>query len=153
MNFLTKRHTAASMWYPRGPFLPDERSAGLPGEATPMHIPDGMLESSVAMATSVIGAGGLFVALRQLERQLGERTTVLMGTMSAFLFAAQMVNFPAGPGVSGHLIGGVLASVLLGPWAGAVVIAAVLLVQCFLFADGGFTALGANFVNMGLLGA
>jgi cobalt/nickel transport system permease protein len=123
------------------------------GGAESMHIPDGMLDSSVAIATGVAGAGGLLVALRQLERRLGERTTVLMGTMSAFVFAAQMVNFPAGPGVSGHLLGGVLAAVLLGPWAGAVVIAAVLLVQCFLFADGGFTALGANFVNMGLIGA
>jgi len=118
-----------------------------------MHIPDGPLDSSVAIATGLIGAGGLLFALRQLERRLGERTTVLMGTMSAFIFAAQMVNFPAGPGVSGHLLGGVLASVLLGPWAGAVVIAAVLLVQCFLFADGGVTALGANFVNMGLIGS
>ncbi|MFI5459580.1 MAG: energy-coupling factor ABC transporter permease [Isosphaerales bacterium] len=118
-----------------------------------MHIPDGPLDSSVAIVTGMIGAGGLVFALRQLERRLGERTTVLMGTMSAFVFAAQMVNFPAGPGVSGHLLGGVLASVLLGPWAGAVVIAAVLLVQCFLFADGGVTALGANFVNMGLIGA
>ena len=80
--------------------------------------------------------------LRELERQLGERTTVLMGTMAAFVFAAQMVNFPVGPVVSGHLLGGALASVLLGPWAGAVVIAAVLLVQCFMFADGGVTALG-----------
>jgi cobalt/nickel transport system permease protein len=78
---------------------------------------------------------------------------VLMGTMAAFIFAAQMVNFPVGPWVSGHLLGGVLASVLLGPWAGAVVIAAVLLVQCLMFADGGVTALGANFVNMGLIGS
>jgi cobalt/nickel transport system permease protein len=76
-----------------------------------------------------------------------------MGMMSAFVFAAQMVNFPVGPGVSGHLLGGVLASVMLGPWAGAVVIAAVLIVQCFLFGDGGVTALGANFLNMGLIGA
>jgi cobalt/nickel transport system permease protein len=73
--------------------------------------------------------------------------------MAAFVFAGQMVNFPVAPGVSGHLLGGVLASVMLGPWAGAVVIAAVLLVQCFLFGDGGVTAIGANFVNMGLVGA
>jgi cobalt/nickel transport system permease protein len=118
-----------------------------------MHIPDMVLDPKVAGATTVIGAAGLMVALRKLERQLGERTTVMMGTMSAFLFAAQMVNFPVGPSVSGHLLGGVLASVLLGPWAGAVVIAAVLLVQCFLFADGGVTALGANFINMGLFGS
>jgi len=118
-----------------------------------MHVPDAMLDPTVALVTGLVGAGGLMLALRRLERRLGERTTVLMGTMSAFVFAAQMVNFPVGLGVSGHLLGGVLASVLLGPWAGAVVIAAVLLVQCFLFADGGVTALGANFVNMGLVGA
>jgi cobalt/nickel transport system permease protein len=95
----------------------------------------------------------MFVGLRTLERELGERTTVLMGTMAAFVFAAQMVNFPVGPGVSGHLLGGVLAAVMLGPWAGAVVLGAVLLVQCLIFQDGGLTALGANFVNMGLIGA
>ncbi len=77
-----------------------------------------------------------------------------MGTMAAFVFAAQMVNFPVGPlPISGHLIGGVLAAVMLGPWAGAGVIAAVLIVQCLLFADGGPRALGANFVNMGLIGS
>jgi cobalt/nickel transport system permease protein len=118
-----------------------------------MHIPDTLLDPRVAVATGLVGAGGLFVVLRQVDRRLGERTPVLMGTMAAFVFAAQMVNFPVGPGVSGHLLGGVLASVLLGPWTGAVVIAAVLLVQCFLFADGGVTALGANFINMGLIGA
>ena len=107
----------------------------------------------MAAVTGLVGAGGLLYCLRKTERHLGEQTTVLMGTMSAFVFAAQMVNFPVAPGVSGHLLGGVLASVLLGPWAAAVVIAAVLLVQCFLFQDGGVTALGANFVNMGLVGA
>jgi cobalt/nickel transport system permease protein len=118
-----------------------------------MHIPDMVLDPKIAAATSVAGAAGLTFALWKLERRLGEQTTVMMGTMSAFVFAAQMVNFPVGPGVSGHLLGGVLASVLLGPWAGAVVIAAVLFVQCFFFADGGLTALGANFLNMGLVGA
>ncbi len=118
-----------------------------------MHIPDGLLDPKVAVAAGFVGAAGLLYAVRKLERQLGDRTTVLMGTMSAFVFAAQMVNFPVGPGVTGHLLGGVLSSVLLGPWAGSVVIAAVLIVQCFLFNDGGLTALGANFVNMGLIGA
>jgi cobalt/nickel transport system permease protein len=118
-----------------------------------MHIPDMVLDPKIAAATSVAGAAGLVFALGKLQRQLGDRTTVMMGTMAAFVFAAQMVNFPVGPGVSGHLLGGVLASVMLGPWAGAVVIAAVLFVQCFLFADGGVTALGANFLNMGLVGS
>ncbi len=118
-----------------------------------MHIPDSVLDTKVIVTTAVVGAAGLAMAVRKIERRLGERTTVLMGTMAAFIFAGQMVNFPAGPGVSGHLLGGVLAAVLLGPWAGAVVIGAVLLVQSLMFADGGVTALGANFVNMGLIGA
>ena len=118
-----------------------------------MHIPDAVLTPSVIAITSAVGAVGLGYALRTVEQQLKDRTTSLMGMMSAFIFAAQMVNFPVGPGVSGHLLGGVLASVMLGPWAGAVVIAAVLMVQCFLFGDGGVTALGANFLNMGLIGA
>ncbi len=118
-----------------------------------MHIPDAVLDPKVVAATGLLGAAGLSYALRKLARQHGEQTTVFLGTMAAFVFAGQMVNFPVGPGVSGHLLGGVLASVLLGPWGGAVVIAAVLLVQCFLFGDGGVTALGANFINMGLIGA
>jgi cobalt/nickel transport system permease protein len=124
-----------------------------PGAVKNMHIPDTALDAKVIVTTLAIGAAGLALAVRRLERRLGERTTVLMGTMAAFVFAAQMVTFPVGPMVSGHLLGGVLAAVLLGPWAGAVVIAAVLLVQCFMFADGGASALGANFVNMGLIGA
>jgi cobalt/nickel transport system permease protein len=118
-----------------------------------MHIPDAVLDPRVAVLTGVMGAAGLAYGLKAVEGQLRERTTSLMGMMSAFIFAAQMVNFPVGPGVSGHLLGGVLAGVMLGPWAGAVVIAAVLIVQCFLFGDGGLTALGANFVNMGLIGS
>ena len=118
-----------------------------------MHIPDAVLDPRVAALTGVVGAAGLGYGLKAVEGQLKERTTSLMGMMAAFIFAAQMVNFPVGPGVSGHLLGGVLAAVMLGPWAGAVVIAAVLIVQCFLFGDGGLTALGANFVNMGLIGS
>jgi cobalt/nickel transport system permease protein len=118
-----------------------------------MHIPDALLSAPVAAASAVVAAGALAYGLKTLEKELRERTTVLMGVMSAFVFAAQMVNFPVGPGVSGHLLGGVLAAVMLGPWAGAVVIAAVLIVQCFAFGDGGLTALGANFINMGLIGS
>src|SRR4051794_14100737 len=118
-----------------------------------MHIPDAVLDPRVAAATAVLAAAGFVVGLRKLEGRLGDRTTVLTGMMAAFVFAAQMVKFPVGLGVAGHLMGGTLAAVLLGPWAGAVVIGAVLLVQCLLFGDGGLTALGANFVNMGLIGA
>ena len=119
-----------------------------------MHIPDAVLDPTVAAVTGVLGAAGLLYGLRRLESRLGERSTVLMGTMAAFVFAAQMVNFPVGPlPISGHLLGGVLSAVMLGPWAGAVVLGAVLIVQCLLFGDGGLTALGANFVNMGLIGS
>ena len=118
-----------------------------------MHIPDAVLSPSVAAATGIVGAAGFAYGLRRLERESGEKTVVLMGMMAAFLFAAQMVNFPVFPGVSGHLLGGLLASVLLGPWAGACSVGAVLIVQCLVFSDGGLTALGANFLNMGLIGA
>lgn len=118
-----------------------------------MHIPDVLLGGGAAVATAAIGAAGLGYALRRVDERHGPRTTSLMGMTAAFVFAAQMVNFPVGPGVTGHLMGGVLSAVLLGPWAGSVVIAAVLIVQCFLFQDGGVTALGANFVNMGLIGS
>jgi cobalt/nickel transport system permease protein len=112
-----------------------------------------MLDAPVAAATGLVGIAGVMYAAHQMVKRHADRTTALMGTMAAFIFAAQMVNFPVLLGVSGHLVGGVLAAVLLGPWAGALVIAAVLIVQCFLFADGGLTVLGANFVNMGLIGS
>jgi cobalt/nickel transport system permease protein len=119
-----------------------------------MHIPDAVLSPAVAATASVVGAGGLMVCLWKLRDQLADRTSVFMGTMAAFVFAAQMVNFPLFPlPISGHLLGGVLSAVLLGPWAGAVVIAVVLMIQCLVFGDGGVTALGANFINMGLVGA
>jgi cobalt/nickel transport system permease protein len=119
-----------------------------------MHIPYDVLSGPVEITTGVIGAAALLVGLRKLEPRLRDRTPVLMGMMSAVVFAAQMINFPLGPlPISGHLLGGVLAAVVLGPWAGALVIGVVLLVQCLLFGDGALTALGANFVNMGLIGA
>src|SRR3954467_12399268 len=154
MKFLTKRHTRDTMRGPwSGPSIEVESSPRRVARSS-MHIPDAVLDPRVAAATGGLAAAGLLVGLRKLERLLGERTTVLMGTMSAFVFAAQMVNFPMFPlPISGHLLGGVLSAVLLGPWAGAVVIATVLIVQCLLFGDGGVTTLGANFVNMGLIGA
>ncbi|HEV3121383.1 MAG TPA: energy-coupling factor ABC transporter permease [Isosphaeraceae bacterium] len=119
-----------------------------------MHIPDAVLSAPVAVGCGAIAVVAMGLGMRRLERSLRDRTAVLMGTMSAFVFAAQMVNFPLGPlPISGHLLGGVLSAVLLGPWAGAGVIGAVLLVQCLLFGDGGLTALGANFINMGLIGS
>ncbi len=98
MNFLTKRHTTGRMLFPGKTKKAEE--AGQQGpvrEGRSMHIPDMVLDSKIAVVTSVVGAAGLILALRKLERQLGDRTTVMMGTMSAFVFAAQMVNFPVGP--------------------------------------------------------
>jgi cobalt/nickel transport system permease protein len=120
-----------------------------------MHIPDAVLEDpKVLLSTGILAACGLSYSLNRLKHQLRDRTTVLMGIMSACVFAAQMVKFPLWPApVAGHLLGGVLAAVLLGPWAGACVIATVLIVQCLLCGDGGLLALGANFVNMGVIGS
>jgi cobalt/nickel transport system permease protein len=118
-----------------------------------MHIPDGFLDTKTVVATSVLAGVALGTSLRTLNRSLPRRDVPLMGLASAFVFAAQMINFPVAGGTSGHLMGGVLAAVLLGPAAGIVVISAVLIVQCFLFADGGILALGANILNMGVIGS
>lgn len=118
-----------------------------------MHIPDGFLDARTAVATGVLAAAGLGIALRQARLHLPPRRVPLLGVTAAFVFAAQMVNFPVLGGTSGHLIGAVLAAVLLGPSAGVVVISSVLIVQCLMFADGGLSALGANILNMGVLGA
>jgi cobalt/nickel transport system permease protein len=118
-----------------------------------VHIPDGFLDAKTAAATGVLAAGGVGVALRQVRRQLPRRKVPLLGLAAAFVFAAQMLNFPVAGGTSGHLIGGVLTAVLLGPSAAVVVLASVLIVQCLLFADGGVTALGANIFNMALVGS
>jgi len=96
--------------------------------------------------------GGLGLCVKKTKEFLKDRMVPLMGVMSAFIFAAQMLNFPVIGGTSGHLLGGVLAAALLGPWAGAIVIACVLMVQCLIFQDGGLTALGANIFNMAIVG-
>jgi len=118
-----------------------------------MHIPDGFLSSGTAVASGVISAGAIGIALRQTRRHLPPRKVPLMGLAAAFVFAAQMLNFPVAGGTSGHMIGGVLCSVLLGPSAAILVIGCVLFVQCFVFADGGVLALGANIFNMAVVGA
>jgi cobalt/nickel transport system permease protein len=118
-----------------------------------MHIPDGFLDSKTAIATGFLAAAGLGIALRQTRAHLPQRRVPLLGLAAAFVFAAQMINFPVAGGTSGHLIGAVLAAVLLGPSAAVIVISAVLIVQCLMFADGGLSALGANIFNMGVLGA
>ncbi len=118
-----------------------------------MHIPDGFLDAKTASATAALSIAGLGVALKQLRFRLPARRVPLLGLAAAFVFAAQMLNFPVAGGTSGHLIGGVLTSVLLGPSAAVVVLSAVLIVQCFLFADGGVLALGANIFNMAIVGS
>lgn len=117
-----------------------------------MHIPDGFLDAKTALATTALAATGVGVALAQARRQLPPRQVPLLGVTAAFVFAAQMLNFPVAGGTSGHLIGAVLAGVLVGPGAAVIALTAVLVVQCFLFSDGGVTALGANIFNMAIIG-
>jgi cobalt/nickel transport system permease protein len=118
-----------------------------------MHAPDGFLEPGVAAVCAVISAVVVAVALRRAGRELGERQVPLAGLCAAFVFAAQMVNFPVAAGTTGHLLGGALAAILLGPWVGTVVVTVVVVVQALLFADGGITALGLNVLNMAVVPA
>jgi cobalt/nickel transport system permease protein len=117
-----------------------------------MHIPDGFLSPEVAAACAVPAAAAVGYGLRRASRDLDERRVPLLGVTAAFVFAAQMLNFPVAGGTSGHFLGAALAAILLGPWLAGVVLSVVLVVQCFVFADGGITALGANVLNMGVVG-
>jgi cobalt/nickel transport system permease protein len=118
-----------------------------------MHIPDGFLSAPVAGVFYAITALVVAVAVWQTNRTLDERTVPLMGVLAAFIFAAQMMNFPVAGGTSGHLLGGALAAILVGPWAAIVVMTSVIGVQALVFQDGGLAALGANVFNMGILTA
>ena len=118
-----------------------------------LHIPDGFLSLPVAAAGWAILFIALAFALRQTRARLGERQAPLMGVIAAFVFAAQMINFPVAGGTSGHLLGGTLVAILLGPWAAVLVLTSVVAVQALLFQDGGLLALGFNVANMGLLTA
>ena len=118
-----------------------------------MHIPDGFLSPEVAAGAGVVAVAAVGYGLRRAGRELDDRTVPLLGVTAAFIFAAQMLNFPVAGGTSGHLLGAALAAVLLGPWLACLVLAVVLITQAFLFADGGITALGANILNMGVVGA
>jgi cobalt/nickel transport system permease protein len=117
-----------------------------------LHAPDGFLTIPVALAMWVVTIGVLSVAVSRAGRALDERAVPLMGVMAAFIFAAQMVNFPVAGGTSGHLLGGVLAAVLLGPWVATLVMTSVIAVQALVFQDGGFVVLGANILDMGIVG-
>ncbi len=117
-----------------------------------MHIPDGFLNTGVSVATGVVAAGVVGYGLRKAREELDEKSVPLLALCAAFVFAAQMLNFPVAGGTSGHFLGGVLAAVLLGPWLGSLVLTLVLVIQCLGFADGGLTALGANVFNMAVIG-
>jgi len=118
-----------------------------------MHIPDGFLSIVISILCWAVTAGILAIAVSRTNKSLGERQVPLMGVMAAFIFAAQMINFPVAGGTSGHLLGGALAAIMLGPWAGMLVMTAVIAVQGLLFQDGGLLVMGANILNMGLLTA
>ena len=118
-----------------------------------MHAPDGFLNAGTAVATGAVSAGALGASLRQMRSTLKDKQVPLAGLSAAFIFAAQMFNFPVAAGTTGHLLGGALAAVLLGPFTGAVVVAVVVVVQAFAFADGGLTALGYNVLNMAVVTA
>ena len=118
-----------------------------------MHIPDGFLSIVISAVCWVITVAVLAVAIPRTNKSLGERQAPLMGVMAAFIFAAQMINFPVGLGTSGHLLGGALAAMLLGPWGGMLVMTVVISVQGLLFQDGGLAVMGANILNMGLITA
>ena len=133
------------------PIFPDLLYAIIDDPA--LHIPDGFLSISISIIFWVITIVLLGVAVRQTRGQLGERQIPLMGIMAAFIFAAQMLNFPVAGGTSGHMLGGALAAITLGPWAGMLVMASVIALQALLFQDGGLLVMGANIFNMGLLTA
>ncbi|MHB8781194.1 MAG: energy-coupling factor ABC transporter permease [Candidatus Geothermincolia bacterium] len=117
-----------------------------------MHIPDGFLNAGTGLATGAVSLGAVGYGLRRVRHELDERRIPLLALTAAFIFAAQMLNFPVAGGTSGHFLGALLAVALLGPWAGCVVMALVVLVQCLGFADGGITALGGNIFNMAIVG-
>jgi cobalt/nickel transport system permease protein len=118
-----------------------------------LHIPDGFLSTAVASVGWVLAIAAIAIALRQTRGQLGEKQIPLMGVLAAFVFAAQAINFPVAGGTSGHLLGGTLAAIVLGPWAAVLIMTSVISVQALVFQDGGLLALGFNIVNMGVLTA
>lgn len=117
-----------------------------------MHVPDGFFNAPVSVGAGVVAAAGIGLCLRGARRELDDRTAPLAGLTAAFVFAAQMINFPVAAGTSGHLMGGALAAILVGPYTGVLCISVVLLIQGFLFADGGLSAYGINVTLMAIVG-
>jgi cobalt/nickel transport system permease protein len=118
-----------------------------------VHVPDGFFDAATSAAAGVVAAGGVAVAVRKAGAEELDARAPLTGLVAAFVFAAQMLNFPVAAGTSGHLLGGLLAAVLVGPWLGALALTVVLVVQSLLFADGGVSALGVNIINMAFIPA
>lgn len=116
-----------------------------------MHVPDGFINAPVSAAAGVVAVAGIAVALRKSRNELDDRTAPMAGLVAVFVFAVQMLNFPVGAGTSGHLMGGALAAILVGPWTGALAVSVVVIIQALLFADGGLSALGLNVVNIALV--
>jgi cobalt/nickel transport system permease protein len=133
-------------------FLSLQLPQGIPAVSFDLHAPDGFLSVPVSLAMWALTVFTLAVAVRRADRSLDERAVPLMGVTAAFVFAAQMINFPVIGGTSGHLLGGVLAAILLGPWAATLVMACVIGVQALIFQDGGLLVMGANIFNMGIVG-
>src|SRR5262245_28217987 len=118
-----------------------------------MHIPDGFIDGPTSIAGGAVAIAGLGVCIKKASETMEDKQIPLAGLTAAFVFAVQMLNFPVASGTSGHLLGGVLAAVLVGPWVGTLCVSVVLTVQCLLFADGGVSALGLNIINMAMVGA
>lgn len=117
-----------------------------------MHVPDGFLDAPTSLGTAAVAAAGIGVALWRSRSSLDDRSAPMAGMTAVFVFAAQMLNFPVGAGTSGHLLGGALAAILVGPWTATLCVTVVLVVQALLFADGGITALGTNVTLMAIVG-
>lgn len=118
-----------------------------------MHVPDGFLDAPTSVATGVVAVAGIGMALVKARNELDDRTAPMAGLVATFVFAGQMVNFPVGAGTSGHLLGGALAAVLVGPWTAVLCLGVVVMVQAIFMADGGITALGTNMVLLSLAAA
>ena len=117
-----------------------------------MHIPDGFIDIPTSATFAALSSIGVAAAVKGAKSQLDEKSAPLAGLTAVFIFAVQMLNFPVAAGTSGHLLGGALAAVLVGPWAATLALTVVLIMQGFLFADGGLTAIGLNVFNMGVIG-
>ena len=119
----------------------------------PLHIPDGFLTLAVSIVFWILTILAIGAAVRAVQTSLGEKQIPLVGVLAAAIFAAQMLNFPVAGGTSGHMLGGALAAIVLGPWAAILAMTAVIGVQALVFQDGGLLVMGANIFDMGIMTA